>query len=552
MANKITSIPAAARTFKALRDLGYDLNSAVSDIVDNSISRGKAKNVYIWFDSDEKSKFRIRINDDGVGMTSYKLQEAMRIGSSVDDYEDGDLSKYGMGMKTASLSQATKLTVISKTSRSPLSCFIWDMQHVKNTDKWELFENTPAELSILMNNLLWERAAADRMILQKLFSGPSLTSVLWDEMTDFQNNFDSYTSKVVAQNFYFRTIDRLILYLRLVFHRFLSGENNVRKTNIFFNSEKLTPFDPFCREEEHTKEMELSTKYGQFVIHPKLPPITIRRFILPTNPTKPGRYKFSTQKAWEEAKGLLSWNESQGYYVYRNNRLIKFGGWYRTKALDEHDKLARASIDLTSDHDELFTLDVKKTKIQFPELLKNHLTDNINKGFIAAAKTRYNATEKKALPVVNDVRGKAKKVSHLSSALVSADRITVTEQGNSKQLVINNKYGKIITDDVTYRMLEAGQKIISTAFKDDTYFWKMVPSPDSDFQVLVNKKHPFYNIVYGDAETDKRTTAIMDAFLFTMSFIELKCITENNEFLFEEMRVVAANVLKKFIEDKIL
>jgi hypothetical protein len=80
----------------------------------------------------------------------------------------------------------------------------------------------------------------------------------------------------------------------------------------------------------------------------------------------------------------------------------------------------------------------------------------------------------------------------------------------------------------------------------------MVPSPHNEFQVMVNTDHPFYDVVYGDAEKDKKVTAIMDAFLFSMSYIELKCITNNNEMLFEQMKVVASSVLKKFIEEKIL
>ena len=105
---------------------------------------------------------------------------------------------------------------------------------------------------------------------------------------------------------------------------------------------------------------------------------------------------------------------------------------------------------------------------------------------------------------------------------------------------------------MAYKMLEAGQKIISTSFGDSNLFWKMVPNPYNEFQVMVNTDHPFYNIVYGDAEKDKKITAIMDAFLFTMSFIELKCITTNNEFLFEQMKSVASSVLKKFVDEKII
>ena len=123
---------------------------------------------------------------------------------------------------------------------------------------------------------------------------------------------------------------------------------------------------------------------------------------------------------------------------------------------------------------------------------------------------------------------------------------------HKKQIVIKNSYGSKISEDLTYKMLEAGQKIVSASFGDAKYFWKMIPNPDSEFQAVVNKDHPFYEVVYGNPDKDKKTTAIMDAFLITMSFIELKCITEKNEYLFEQMKEVASSVLKKFVEKNIL
>ncbi len=551
MPSKVISIPAASRTFNALRDLGYDLNSAVADIIDNSISRGKARNIYVYFNKNLNNKFFIRICDDGIGMSSSILEEAMRLGSSNNDYEAGDLSKYGMGLKTASLSQAHKLNVISAKKGFNKTGYSWDMFHVKKTDKWELFKHSSEEINLIKNNLVKEQARVKNNSIEKLFTKDSWTIVLWNEMKDFQKNYDSYTSSVTAENYFHRETDKLLIYLRMVFSRFIDGENDARKTNIFFNDVKLDSFDPFCRKEKHTIEMPVSEKNGNYVIDKDLPPIIIKRYLLPTNPTKPGNFQFSSYREWEEAKGNLSWNEAQGYYVYRNNRLINWGGWYRTKTIDEHDKLARASIDLTDAHDELFTLDVKKTRIQFPEDLKNHLQDNINKGFIAAAKKRYSASEKKVNQVENPVREKSKKISHLSRELVDADKITVTED-QYDFITIKNIYGSKITDDLTYRTLEAGQKIISGSFGNDKFFWKMIPNPDSDFQVLVNTDHPFYETVYGNAKEDKKITAIMDAFLFTMSFIELKCITSNNELLFEQMKEVASSVLKKFVEASLL
>jgi hypothetical protein len=548
MADIITSIPGAKRTLNALSDIGYDLNAAVADIIDYSISRGKAKNIYIDFNCNKDKTYYVYFMDDGIGMNSKTLQEAMRIGSSNDDYVSGDLSKYGMGLKTASTSQANKLIVLSKMEGCHQAAFAWDQNHVNKTDRWEMLKYSSNEIIELKNNIIKKNSYG----VSKIIDSKSWTVVCWEEMTYFQKNYNSYMSKVTAETYFNRTLDNLETYLRLVFHRFINGEGNARKTNIYLNTKKLKGLDPFCRDEEHTKQLELSDKNGNFIIDQNLSPIIIRRYILPTNPKKPGDYRFSSIENWEEASGTMSWNESQGYYVFRNNRLISWGGWYRTKALDEHDKLARASIDLTDEHDDLFTIDVKKTRIQFPEELKNHLKDNVNNKFISEAKKRYAGSEKKKNDVVNVVREKSKKVSHLSSDLVKQDNISVKEGAAKINLIINNKYGQKITNDMTYKMLDVGQKIISTSFGNSDLFWKMVPNPYNEFQVLVNTDHPFYDIVYGDAEKDKKITAIMDAFLFTMSFIELKCITNNNEMLFDQMKEVASSVLNKFIDEKIL
>jgi hypothetical protein len=552
MSKRIPSIPGASRTINALSDMGYDLNSAVADIIDNSISRGCAKNIYIDFRRNSVDKFQLVIIDDGIGMNSLKLEEAMRIGSKNDGYVKGDLSKYGMGMKTASMSQSSLITVLSKMNDCTPTAFRWDLKHVDITDKWEIFRLKNSEIQRIKDSLTDLLKENKKIHLSDIFQGNSWTIVIWEDLVNFQKNFDSYSSTVTAENFYFRIFEGLKKYISLVFHRFLSGEGVTAKTRIFLNSFQIKALDPFCRNEEHTIEMPLKENHGNYIIKKDLSPIIIKRFILPTNPKKPGNFRFSSIEAWDEASGTKSWNESQGYYVYRNNRLMSWGGWFRTKALDEHDKLARASIDLTDEHDDLFTLDVKKTRIQFPEELRNHLKDNVNSKFIAEAKKRYAGSEKRKNDVTNVVRSKNKQVSHLSSSLVKEDNITVEEAKSKYQVIINNKFGQKVSDDLTYKMLDASQKIISTSFGSKDLFWKMVPSPHNEFQVLVNTDHPFYDLVYGDSNKDKKLTAIMDAFLFTMSFVELKCITNNNEMLFDQMKEVASTVLFKFIDEKIL
>jgi len=547
MSQKILSIPAAKRTINALKDIGYELNSAVADIVDNSISRGKAKNIFIEFGIDTKGKLLLSIVDDGKGMDSKRLEEAMRIGSNNDDYGPGDLSKYGMGMKTASMSQAMKLTVFSKMSSSYRTAFSWDLHHVNKHDKWEIFKLTSNEITERINKLDSILSKSALSVTKK----QSWTLVLWEDLDKLQQSYDSYKSSVLATKFINTSADHLEIYLRLVFNRFISGENNLKKTNIYLNEVKLKSLDPFCRNEQHTKDLPLSDKNGNFIISDEYPPITIKRYVLPTNPLKPGDFKFSSHETWEEAKGNLSWNEAQGYYIYRNNRLIDWGGWFKTKKIDEHDKLARACIDLTEEHDDLFKVDVSKTHIQLPEELNNHLRDNVNAKFIAEAKNRYAGSENTKVIIKNSVREKTKKVDHLAAELIRQDNISV-RKGSDNSLIIKNQYGNKVSEDITYKNLEIGHKIISMPFGDSKLFWKMAPNPDNEFQVLVNSDHPFYEKVYGDSEKDKKITAIMDAFLFTMSYIELKCITDKNELLFDQMKEVASSVLNKFVEENII
>jgi hypothetical protein len=273
MSKIITSIPAAKRTVNALKDMGYDLNSAIADIIDNSISRGEADNIYIKFIKNESSeKFQLYILDDGNGMTSETLEQAMKLGSSIEDYKSGDLSKYGMGMKTASMSQARKLTVISKPINNKMSAYSWDLDHINNTDKWEIFKYSTVEINSILTKANFETDP----ILNRSLKKKSWTLIIWNNLTDFQTNFDSYKIKTAANNFYYKTIDNIEIYLRLVFNRFLFGINNAKKTNIYVNEKKLIGLDPFCKSEIHTIQVKIGEKNSKFLIEDGYPPIIIK------------------------------------------------------------------------------------------------------------------------------------------------------------------------------------------------------------------------------------------------------------------------------------
>src|ERR1700730_8080547 len=143
MPRRTTVIPSAARLMTSLRDIGYDLPSAIADLVDNSVDAG-ATTVQITVGRGGGTSF-IRIADDGRGMTDRVLDEAMRYGSRR-AYQGNDLGKFGLGLKTASLSQCRRLTVASRTTLAgQIRVRRWDLDHVRARDAWELERLLPSE-----------------------------------------------------------------------------------------------------------------------------------------------------------------------------------------------------------------------------------------------------------------------------------------------------------------------------------------------------------------------------------------------------------------------
>jgi hypothetical protein len=347
MARRTTVIPSAARLMTSLRDIGYDLASAVADLVDNSIDAGAAT---VAIDVCRKgSASFIRIADDGRGMTERVLDEAMRYGSRT-SYGGRDLGRFGLGLKTASLSQCRRLTVATRTtSKGPIRIRRWDLDEVRRRDAWELQRLVRSECPPYLLEpirltvgtvVLWEKL--DRILS---YSRPE---------TEYAVRALEAMSEAIAQH------------LSMVFHRFLAGETvGRRRLRIRFNGEPLAPWDPFARSEAATKrlpEQRLSIDRGGNASH-----IKVRPYVLPS------QVQFSTVEAHAAAAGPKKWNRQQGIYIYRGDRMIQSGGWNRLRTMDEHSKLARIALDVPSELEDLFQINVAKMRVVVPEELRPQL-----------------------------------------------------------------------------------------------------------------------------------------------------------------------------------
>jgi hypothetical protein len=527
---QIESIPNAKRTFDALRSLGYDLNSSIADVIDNAITpKVNARKVEVEFRR-RSNRFICRIKDNGCGMNDSTLQEAMRLGAET-SYQKNDLGKFGMGMKTASLSHCNTLTVISWAG-GDFTGFKWDMDHVKNSKEWSLLKLEKHDIDKVLEN-------------EEEITDESGTIIMWDDLFLLDKDYESYSSDKQAENYYYRILEDLKLHLRMVFHRFLDGSLGKGKTVVIaVNGKELTAWDPFCRHELNTTETML---YGfeKFELPEKLGfPILIRAYVLPN---KEG---FSSEEAWKDAKGPSSWNDSQGYYIYRENRLIRFGGWQGTKAKDEHDKLARISIDIDAELDSFFRITVNKSRVQFPEALYYHLKTRVNPIAVKKAKAQYKQSDSKH-KISNKFRKQDKKLGKVSKQLTASGQIR-TDNANGN-VSVQNPNGSYISNRVN-EFLKYGSggdfEVISEEL-ESSQLWRIVCNENEKFKVIVNASHPFYKKVY-ESGANKNVTATVDALIFSLAFAELFNRNEQNSNLFDTFKNVCSKTLERLTQEDLV
>jgi hypothetical protein len=359
--------PSAARLTDSLRDIGYDFSSAIADLVDNSITAEATEvNVLIEFDG---AASRVYISDNGLGMTLNGLTEAMRFGSRR-KYGRGDLGRYGLGLKTASLSQGRCLTVVTRTSagRRVIQTRQLDLDIVAEFDDWLIIEPDRTDVIERARNLL-EDAPGTAVIWEKL-----------DRVVPAKNSAGGWARRRL-ETLQQKTAE----HLSMVFHKFLSGEVGKERLVITVNDEKLAPWDPFARSEPTTQELlpqVFEIEHGESAGQ-----VTLRRFVLP------GRDQFSSPAEFERMSGPLKWNRQQGLYTYRAGRLVQWGGWAGIRSIDEHTKLARASVEFDTDLDEAFNINVAKMRVALPSQLRHMIERPINE-ICALADEMYRKSSK--------------------------------------------------------------------------------------------------------------------------------------------------------------
>jgi len=364
-------VPDPVRLFDLLARTGYELPEAVADLVDNSITAGAGRIDITFPPSDNGNGRWLTITDDGAGMDRDTLLEAMRVGSRR-QYGNGDLGKFGYGLKGASWSQSNRVTVVSKKAGGKTCHLTWDRQHLVKTRSWEAL-TTPLTA--------FEKEATTL--------GGHGTSVLWSNMRP-----PVRTSAPRGMSPYEQELGALRRHIALVFHRFIEGRaRGHAPVQISINSVLVEANNPVGH--------PLTKSYGgsdvQIPTQSEVPAVAhVQAFVTPTEDVIREHHKTAGDAEITRQLDLISLggrrNETQGIFAYRCDRLIQWGGWHGMLAIDEKTKLVRLTVDFDKNLDETFEVDIGKRQVIMPPLLKDYLKRDILPEPRAESRQRYRNT----------------------------------------------------------------------------------------------------------------------------------------------------------------
>jgi hypothetical protein len=334
-------IPDPISLIESMRAIGYTTESAVADLIDNSISANATKvDVSYQVGSDAY----VTVLDDGDGMSADALTSAMRHGSRspTETRAPNDLGRFGLGLKTASLSQCRTLTVLSKRD-GQVHARCWDLDFVEDKGRWLVI--VPEDLSILPGfSGLAEREHG--------------TLVVWQNLDRLLVGADDSGREMISR------LAPLYEHLALVFHRFRNRESGRPAVTISVNGLALPARDPFLSSNPFRQPLE-----NQPIPHER-GAVSVAPVILPP-------INRLTRDEIALAGGEEGLRGTQGFYVYRNRRLVIWGTWFRLVPKDEFLKLTRVQVDIPNTFDDLWALDIKKSAAHPPESIRGRLKELI-------------------------------------------------------------------------------------------------------------------------------------------------------------------------------
>lgn len=522
--NDLRNEPDAHRLILGLRDTGYNVRTAVADIIDNAIAaEADTVNVEIILNADGR-KF-VHFGDNGHGMDATDIRNAMRYGAPV-RANLGSLGKFGLGLKTASSSVCKKFALISRKVRNaPLAKLAWDLDHVQDINAWEM---------------LREDITSDEQETFDNLCGETGTLVIWSKCDRILSKEYGDPGGVREQQAINSLVKSLSTHLSLVYHRFLdSSDNTQRNVRLNINGSPVSSWNPFYPERSEQvfnpiqQRLEVELEDGQ------IEQASIKAWILPHS---------RDLTKYEQTLARIS-NKAQGFYVYREGRLIQDGGWMGVFGSPEpHTSLLRVEFDFGHTLDTAFKVDVKKSRILFDPALEEELRKRLHPVYREAG-LRYRRSNRQQNGAINHTSAN----NHIASTPgTSTPSVTAIDPASHTATVSNNRGPRIrirqpLQDNV------GADKVHVEAVETITtgHLWQpALRSSGTDQHVtgiLLNKHHDFYQKIYLRAAANGYAVEGMDLLLWAFGAAELNNTNDELEPIFEDIREEISSNLRKLL-----
>ena len=523
--------PQPSRSAEAQRDYGYTFPTAAADVIDNSVA-AKATEINVQIDLRNDGRKFVYFGDNGEGMTQEGLFSAMTYGSP--EREDkASLGKFGMGLKSASTSVGRCFNVITRTSKtSSLLKLGWDLDHIADVGEWEMIqERITEEETEIFNNMC----------------GDSGTLVIWSKCDRILANSFSDVAGTKEQQALKRLSNRLKQHVGTVYHRFIdSSDQRAENLSITINDELVEPWDPFFTSNSEQvlteKQQKIELEISDGSSHTAL----IRAWILP--------HSNSLDK--EQKKEARITNKGQGFYIYREGRLISQGGWHGVfgtiNTMEPHMSLLRIEFDFVHQLDEAFRIDVKKSHIEFDPSLSDFL-----KELLAPCRREAELRNRRKDSQI----AAAVKVNHnpanIGVAATANTKKTTVEAANltDQTAVVTNNRGSRITINTSVQS-EVSPETVSIEEVDNITsgdLWEpaLRGATTEDYvpAVLLNKHHDFYQKIYLRAAANGYAVDGMDYLLWAFAVAEQNNSNQELDPIFRDIREEVSANLRKLLRD---
>lgn len=517
-----------ARVLYALGKIGYSTSSAILDIADNSVSNGATRvdlaintaAVHTGKPGRPRAVIEsVTIADNGVGMTEEGLHNALTLGSSPSDYGEGSLSKFGMGLKSASASMGSRLTLISRGSDRTVRTAILDHEIVKERGAYvyELRAASEDEISSLDATA---RGETGTMVVVSNIHEDGLES----------------PAEIIA---------KLSARAGIIYFFALTSEDESARLALTVDGKAIAPLDPLFTEEAaangNLDEADWDGLTVKYIQRRQAIQLTddgsITAFVTITQLPHPPSVGGNGEISQAEARRRYNISaQNYGFYVFRNGRLISWADKLDGRVPQDQDLYAfRGRLEITDAADEALNINVSKDHVILSDVASSQIGPIIQEA-LKKSRVAWNtakATMQRRLgdSPHDDINNELNQIEELE---VGADKLDEEAAPAEERRELQSRREQTskrnaASPEESAKLKQDGQRVQYVASLDNNQLWQRAHDADAGLIVRVNTSHRFVRDLMEAQTRNPALLKVLDVLFFALARGEFSLVYKSTE-----------------------